>query len=111
RAARYSASVISVASFCRGGCAGGGFAELEDDPPPNNQGFVRLSCVMTSAAFLTSPASPTSTADGSSSFRPSKSTIPARKASAFGVLVAEYPGELGRDIFDIVGIRDRLDGR
>ena len=50
-----SSSLISVASFCRGGCAGGAFAGLDEEAPPNNQGFARLNCAMRWAAFSSSP--------------------------------------------------------
>ena len=81
RAARYSSSVISVASFCLGGCAGGGLAGLDDDAPPNSQGFARRNCAISSAALTRSPFAVSSTFLRSISLRPSRSTIPARTAS------------------------------
>ena len=39
----------------RGLRGGRGVAGLEDDVPPNSQGFARFSCTMSSAAFASSP--------------------------------------------------------
>ena len=40
RAAVYSASVMSIAVFCRTGCDAGAVAALEVDATPNSQGLV-----------------------------------------------------------------------
>ena len=56
RAARYSSSVISVASFCRGGWAGGGLARLDDDVPTKQPGLRSPQLRhRVSAAFANSP--------------------------------------------------------